>query len=203
LGDKPGVERRTIGIGVEQETVLILRGNTARVLGEGRAHLFLKGNGDRTITWRTLPAGEKPLVLQSAAGRIPRPDLPSVERAAGVPNPFGMPLPAEPSRWGTVVLHGGGDTDEIIDMYPQLAGGPQARLVHCPAARESCRPSAGRNGKSLAAHLEGTFFEWRKLPTDGRVGGLTVLTAQLAVGANRAACDRAGTKSDALWVCGC
>src|SRR5204862_7694396 len=44
LDGTPGVERRTIGLGVEQQTVAILLENTIRVIGEGRAHIFLKGN---------------------------------------------------------------------------------------------------------------------------------------------------------------
>src|SRR5262245_4467543 len=202
LGDRPGIERRTIGLGVEQDTVLILQANAARVIGEGRAHIFLKGNGDRTIAWRTLAEGEKPLVVQSAAGRPSRSDGPLVESRDDVFNPFGMPPPGDASRPGTVVLHGGGDTDEIIDLYPQLAGVPNPRLVHCPAARESCRPSAELSGKALAAHLEETFSEWRKLQADGRMADLTFLTTSSPDDANRAAFVRPLKEADALWFCG-
>jgi cyanophycinase len=202
LGGKPGVERRTIGLGVEQDTVLILQGNTARVIGEGRAHIFLKGNGDRTVTWRTLAAGEKPLVVQSAAGRPPRAGAAPAETEDGDFNPFGLPVPVEPSRLGTVVLHGGGDTDEIIDLYPQLSGVPNPRLVHCPAARESCRPSADNRGAALAAHLEETFSEWRRLETEGRLAKLSFLTTNTAEDANRGAFVRPLAEVDLLWFCG-
>src|SRR5205807_1664240 len=48
LAGTAGVERRTIGLGVERQTVLILQGNAVRAMGEGRGHIFLKSNGDRT-----------------------------------------------------------------------------------------------------------------------------------------------------------
>jgi cyanophycinase len=202
LDDTPGVERRTIGLGVEQDTVLILHGNTVRVIGEGRAHIFLKSNGDRTITWRTLAEGEAPLVIQTRATRPPRRDAQVAEPAGDLPNPFGTPAPLDPSRPGTIVLHGGGDTDEIIDLYPQLAGVPHPRLVHCPAARGSCRPSADRKGKALAEHLEATFSEWCKLHTDGRLADLAFVTTNKAADANREAFVQPLTKADALWFCG-
>ena len=47
LDGVPGVGRRTIGLGVERHTALVLQGNTIRAIGEGRGHVFLKSNGDR------------------------------------------------------------------------------------------------------------------------------------------------------------
>jgi len=202
LDDTPGVERRTIGLGVEQATALILRANTARVIGVGRAHIFLKSNGDRTITWRILAAGEDPLVIRTRFAKPRRGELPAAEPERGVPNPFGMPEPVDPSRPGTVVLHGGGDTDEIIELYPKLAGGQHPRLVHCPAARGSCRPSAERNGKRLTEHLEASFAEWRKLQEDGRIADLTFVTTNQPADANRASFIQPLKEADALWFCG-
>src|SRR5690606_2729985 len=63
----PGVERHTIGLGVERDTLLILERNSIRTLGAGLGHIFLKSNGDRTITWQTLAAGEEPIVLRSSS----------------------------------------------------------------------------------------------------------------------------------------
>jgi cyanophycinase len=202
LAQKPGVERRTIGLGVERQTVLILRGNTIRALGEGRGHIFLKSNGDRTITWQTLSAGDDPLVLRSSSQRPRSVDRPAAIPQDGVPNPFGLPEPLNPSRPGMVILHGGGNTDEIIDLLPKLTGAAKPRLVHCPAARESCRPSAANDPKTLAAHLERIFFQWRQLETDGRLADLTFVTTSNAADANRAAFVRLLTRADAMWFCG-
>lgn len=202
LQRRPGIERRTIGLGVEAHTVLILSGNTIRAFGEGRGHIFLKSNGDRTITWRTLEAGEAPLVVQPHSARPQR-----AERAAARPseatfNPLGIPDPADPTRPGTVVLHGGGDTDEIVDVFPKLAGTAKPRMVHCPAARQSCRPCEEVSPQKLAEHLEKTFFEWRLLQTQGRLKSLTFATTSDPADAGREEFVRDLKQADALWFCG-
>ncbi len=197
----PGVERRTIGLGVERQTVLILQGNTIRAMGEGRGHIFLKSNGDRTITWRTLAPGEDPLVLRSSTNGHPT-DIPAAEPKAGTFNPFGLPEPVDPARPGTVILHGGNNTDEIIDLLPGLSGALQPRLVHCPAARESCRPSADHRGQKLSDHLEEMFAGWRQLQTDGRLASLTFVTSNTPADANRPDFVVPLTHADAMWFCG-
>ena len=199
LRRQPGVERRTIGLGVEAHTVLILSGNTIRAFGEGRGHIFLKSNGDRTITWRTLEAGEEPLVVQT---RSARPERAEAGPAKAALNPLGMPDPSDPSRVGTVILHGGGDTDEIVDAIPKLAGTAKPRMVHCPAARQSFRPSENLSPQKLAEHLEKTFFEWRLLQTEGRLKSLTFATTSDPTDADREEFVRPLKQADALWFCG-
>ena len=202
LAAVPGVERRTIGLGVERQTALILHENTIRALGDGRGHVFLKSNGDRTITWHTVTAGEDPLVVQSSSARLPRstPEVPG--KQDGIADPFGVPAPNDPARIGTVILHGGGDTDEIIDLLPKIAGTAKPRLVHCPAARESCRPTAEGIDPQLAKHLERTFFEWRQLQVAGRLADLTFITTNRRDDANRAEFVVPLRQADAMWFCG-
>ncbi len=198
----PGVERRTIGLGVEAHTVLVLRGNTIRALGDGRGHIFLKSNGDRTITWRTLAAGEDALVVQTNSTKTTPHKPAAAEQSANMLNPFGMPEPIDPSRAGTVVLHGGGDTDEITDVLPKLAGVAKPKLVHCPAARQSCRPSNVRNGEKLSEYLEDEFSGWRQLQTEGRLESLSFVTTSDPSDANRLDFIRPLKQADALWFCG-
>lgn len=202
LQRQPGIERRTIGLGVESHTVLVLSGNTIRALGEGRGHIFLKSNGDRTITWRTLEAGEEPLVVQTRSAGPHRSDRAEAGSARAALNPFGMPDASDPSRLGTVVLHGGGDTEEIMDTFPKLIGTPKPRMVHCPAARQSCRPSADISPQKLTEHLEKTFFEWRQLQTEGRLQSLTFATTSDPADANRDEFIRPLKQADGLWFCG-
>lgn len=201
LGRVPGVERRTIGMGVERQTVLILQGNTVRAMGEGRGHLFLKGNGDRTITWRTLAPGEDTLVLESNSTRPRRAPLVG-ESNGDVFNPFGMPEPFDPARVGTVVLHGGGSTADIIDLLPNLAGVAKPRMVHCPAARESCRPQVGGDRDRFLEYLEQEFKVWRDLETAARLQKLTFLTTNTPADANREEFIKPLTEAEALWFCG-
>ncbi len=198
----PGVERRTIGLGVERDTVLILQENTIRAMGSGRGHIFLKSNGDRTITWQTLSAGEEPLVLRSSSKTLPR-MAPQHARVEGHDfNPFGVPDPINPLQVGTVVLHGGGSTREITDLLPKLAGVAKPRMVHCPSARESCRPVDGSDAQQFAAYLEDTFSNWRELQTDGRLAELTFVTTNKPADANRASFVQPLQQANALWFCG-
>jgi cyanophycinase len=202
LAGVPGVERRTIGLGVERDTVVILRGNTIRAMGEGRGHIFLKSNGDRTITWRTLEAAEEPLVLKSSA-RMPRRTMErEAEQHASSYNPFGMPPANDPSHPGAVVLHGGGSTGEMIDLLPKLTNSPKPRLVHCPAARESCRPTTAVHCAALNQHLEDIFAPWRQLQIERRLDFLSFITTNTASDANREEFVRPLTHADALWFCG-
>lgn len=118
------------------------------------------------------------------------------------PNPFGMPEPKDVSHPGTVILHGGGDTDEIIDLLPKLTGSPKARFVHCPAARESGRPSVEVTPEAFSAWLEAEFSQWRDLQTQTRIGGLDFITTNNSADANRAAFVQPLKNADLLWFCG-
>jgi cyanophycinase len=201
LGDVPGVGRRTIGLGVERHTAIILQGNSVRAIGEGRAHVFLKSNGDRTITWWTIAAGEEPLVIRSSDSRRLHEER-AITGEADDFNPFGMPTPRDANKSGTVVLHGGGNTDDIIDRLPTLAGADRPRLVHCPAARESCRPSPEKTDEELRAHLERTFSPWRDLQRQGRFAELAFVTTSDASDAERKEFVEPLRRANTVWFCG-
>lgn len=196
----PGVERRTIGLGVERQTAAILQANTIRTIGDGRTHVFLKSNGDRTITWRTLAPGEAPLVVRSSIDLSKKGSKP--ERAPLEFNPFGLPASEDTLRPGTVVLHGGGSTAETVDIFPKLANVTKPRIVHCPSARESCRPSASVNGAALARRLERTFDNWRDLQQKGIASDLKFITTSSRADANRSEFVEPLMQADALWFCG-
>jgi cyanophycinase len=127
----PGVQHRTMGIGVDRQTVAILCGNTIRTIGERHVHVFVQSNGGRTIAWHHLSAGDKPLALTTAPAR----NL-AIEQAADADagNPFGAP-----KGKGAVVLHGGKNTAEMYDLFPRLTGKTRPTLVHCPSASSRYR----------------------------------------------------------------
>jgi cyanophycinase len=205
LEGAPGVGRRTIGLGVERHTVIVLQGNTIRALGEGRGHVFLKSNGDRTITWRTIEAGDEPLVVRSSAVRGKSDDNDNASAEREDPrffNPFGMPDVGGEVARGTVVLHGGGSTGEMFELLPKLAGKPKPRLVHCPAARESGRPTVGADAQAFRNQLEEIFAPWRELETKGQIADLTFVTTSDAADANRPAFVKPISQADAMWFCG-
>lgn len=129
---KPGIERRSVGLGVDRHTAAIVTGNQLRVIGEGKADLFIKSNGDRTITWHRLKPGDPPITLKVASTN-------SISAAVSpdkteLKSPFGAPDPQHPDRPGTVVLHGGGTTAEMYDLFPTLSRKVSPLLVHCPSA---------------------------------------------------------------------
>jgi cyanophycinase len=159
---KPGVQRRTIAVAVDRQTVAILSGNTIRAIGERNVHVFVQSNGGRTVAWRRLAPGDKPLVLTAespreraaeggrglvhfSANQRPFARQPLAENmdlspssppspsanTADAANPFGAPRGK-----GTVVLHGGGSTVEMYDLFPRLAGKTRPTLVHCPSASD-------------------------------------------------------------------
>jgi cyanophycinase len=161
----------------------------------------LKSNGDRTITWRTLGPGEAPVVIRSSTENKQARQI-IADSSAHSKNPLGMPEPLDPAHPGCVVLHGGGNTDEIIDLLPRLTASAKPRLVHCPAARESCRPSAECNGAKLAARLEDVFSPWRDLQKSNRLSQLEFLTTNTSDDANRAEFVKPLAQADALWFCG-
>lgn len=47
-----------LGLAVEERTALAIRANRLAVLGLGKAHVFLKSDGGRVITWHELEPGE-------------------------------------------------------------------------------------------------------------------------------------------------
>jgi cyanophycinase len=103
---------------------------------------------------------------------------------------------------GTVVLHGGGNTADIVDLIPSLAGVAKPRLVHCPAARESCRPKAGSDRETFSEYLEQEFKVWRDLETAARLQELTFVTTDTPADANREEFIKPLTEADAMWFCG-
>jgi cyanophycinase len=182
----PGVQHRTIGIGVDRQTVAIVRGNTIRAIGEGRVHVFVQSNGGRTIAWHRLAAGDKPLVLTTAAA--PQPTAAQSATADAAANPFGAP-----AGKGTVVLHGGGSTVEMYDLFPRLTGKVRPTLVHCPSASNRYRRMS--NDELMASDLAEL---WK---TDA-VRDLHFINADRPGQADEPAFCRLLDAADGLWIMG-
>jgi cyanophycinase len=211
----PAAGRSMIGLAVEREGALLLRGSTIAALGEKHGHVFLKRNGDRTVTWRILSPkdGAVDLVAASStassrastvattpadgATRSARAEVAAFEK-----NPFGMPWPPAGGTPGTVVLHGGGPNSEIVQVYPRLAGSPRSHYVHCPAASWYWRPRAGVSRASLNVRLNAYYSDWADLVKDGRLASLTFLTTSSADDANDARFVAPLRKAGAVWFSG-
>ena len=183
---KPGVQRRTMGLGVDRQTVAIVSGCTIRAIGERHVHVFVQSNGGRTLAWLRLAAGDKPLALTTAVAQ--QRAVPGAAAAGGGGNPFGAPLGE-----GTVVLHGGGSTAEMYDLIPRLTGKAGPALVHCPSASD--RYHRMSNEELMAS---GVAEVWK---TDA-VRSLRFINAEKPGQAERPEfCDLLD-RADALWVMG-
>jgi len=183
---KPGVHRRTIGLGVDRHTVAILSGNTIRAIGERHVHVFVQSNGGRTLAWYRLAAGDRPLLLTTASA--PDRVVLSAARTDGGGNPFGAP-----PGMGTVVLHGGGSTVEMYDLFPRLAGKAHPTLLHCPSASESYHRMS--NQELMASDLAEV---WK---TDV-VGSLRFINADKPGRAEQPEFCGLLDTADALWIMG-
>lgn len=173
----PASGRNMIGIGVDQDTALLITGRHLRVLGTRRAHIFLKGNGDRTITWRMISARDG--VAQVVAGSNPLATSAIIEKTptSQPNNPFGMPLPLDPRKPGTVVLHGGGENEDVAEEFPELAGVPKPNIVLCPAAYAGFQPHFREPPEQLRARLSDYFDLWARMPSLGKGSSLQFLTS--------------------------
>jgi cyanophycinase len=182
---KPGVQRRTIGIGVDRQTVAIVRGNAIRAIGEGNVHVFVQSNGGRTLAWHRLAAGDRPIVLTTASARH-RAD--AQESSDGNENPFGAP-----KGKGTVILHGGGSTAEMYDMVPRLTGKTRPTLVHCPSASDSYRHLS--SDELMKSELAGI---WKT----AAVGRLAFINADSPDRAEQPEFCKLLDAADAFWIMG-
>jgi len=183
---RPGIQHRTIGIGVDRQTIAVLSGNSIRVIGEGCVNLFVQSNGGRTIAWHRLTAGSRPLALRASPAH----------KQFAAPSDIGLdwesPFGAPPGE-GTVVLHGGGSTAEMYDLLPRLTGKLHPRLVHCPSASDTYRRMS--NEELMASDLVGV---WK---TDA-VESLRFINANMPEQAERPEFCRLLDSADALWFMG-
>lgn len=200
----PATGRNMIGLAVEPRTAVLLKGNTVTTIGEKRAHLFTKSNGDRTITWRVVRPADGTIGLVSSSEWADRPANAARPAAAVRPckNPFGIPSPAAGTRAGTVVLHGGGGNRDFIPVFIVMSGKMQPRLVHCPAASDYFRPSAGESSAALNERIEARFREWTRMTPDGRIADVRFLTTDRPADADDPDFVRPLRQADAVWFSG-
>ncbi len=198
----PASGRNMIGLGVDQNTALILSGNTLRVVGSKRAHIFLKGNGDRTITWRMLSARDG--VAHILAASSPQATASLTERMPTISptNPFGMPLPLDANKPGTVVLHGGGESDDVVVSFPELTGTAKPRIAHCPAAYAGFQPRLQESQESLRERLANYFATWEQMKDDGQIASLDFLTTADPGDANNQRFVQPLQKAHGVWFSG-
>jgi|GEM_PF-2027615 len=204
----PASGRNMLGLAVDPETALVVRGNSVATLGRGAGHVFLKSNGDRTVTWRRITPSDGTVRLvssastaRSSASSKDSPPANSVG-APPLPNPFGMPEPADGRPFGTVVVHGGRGDQRMIETFPRLSRVESPNFVHCPAATGDWRPRPGENRASVLARLHEDLYEWPTMQRDGRLADLDFLTTLDPADAERETFVAPLEKAHAVWFSG-
>ena len=174
-----------------------------RALGEGRGHIFLKSNGDRTITWQTLAAGEDPLVVQSSSAR-PRPPRATVESNRWRDfNPFGMPEPADPSRLGN---RGAARRRRHRRNHRSVSQtrGSGRNLGSCIVRRrgKAAGPRRNATGRNWPNGWKRVFSSGGNCKATDGWTDLTFVTTNTPPDANRPEFVRPLEQADAMWFCG-
>ncbi len=126
------------GVGVDENTALIVRGRTLRAIGDSTVTLILGAGIDD-------PEARPVKEVELRAGRRSIADLTSLRRAARdrslkmyPPETFEVPVVESGSL---VIVGGGGLPREVVKRFIELAGGPEATIVVVPTAGEGEIPA--------------------------------------------------------------
>lgn len=127
LRQKPG----RVGLGIDEQTAVVVQRRRLTVLGAGQVTLCLDGG-----------AAKKPRTEILRAGSVA--DLIAWRRSAltRTQPPFPAAQPESPNvREGTLMIGGGGRLPrEVMQRFVQLAGGPDALILVIPTALEDPLP---------------------------------------------------------------
>jgi cyanophycinase len=128
LASKPGLA----GLGIDEETAVVVHGRRLSVLGKSYAVLCLGSGAGRPVDVQVLHAGDQA-------------DLIALSRAAGARTqpPFPPQKPEVPHvAKGTLVIGGGGGMpEEVLQQFIEAAGGPGVLIVVIPTALEDPIPA--------------------------------------------------------------
>jgi cyanophycinase len=58
LAGRPGASEEMVGLAVEEHTAVVAQNDRLSVLGKGKAHVFLKNEAGRSISWNEMAPGE-------------------------------------------------------------------------------------------------------------------------------------------------
>ena len=128
------------GLGIDEETAVIIRGRTMDVLGAGNLTITLAKSATRPAREIVFKEGEQ---TDLTRWRL-------AARARTAP-PFPAAQPAEPkvASGSLVIVGGGGLPAEVVTRFVELAGGPESTIVVLPTANPSTPQVAEREGRFL------------------------------------------------------
>lgn len=128
------------GLGIDEETAVIVHGRTIDVVGAGQVTISLHSSANRPAREITFNDGEQTDLtrwrLAARARRTP-------------PFPAAEPSPPQVAAGSLVIVGGGGLTAEIVQRFIDLAGGPESTIVVLPTANDDPTKVAVRDGRFL------------------------------------------------------
>ncbi|MGE3779085.1 MAG: cyanophycinase [Pirellulaceae bacterium] len=128
------------GLGIDEGTAVVVEGRRLRVLGRGKAWVYLPPSPRRPLSVTGLAAGEET-------------DLTALRRAVRVRRQDDWPprQPAPPRvAQGTLFIAGGGRlTPHMLASFVEAAGGPDALIVILPTASEQLQPDGAAERRLL------------------------------------------------------
>lgn len=129
-----------VGIGIDEDTALIVRGRNMEVVGKGRTTICLAKSVSRPEREIVFKSGEQTDLTRwrLAARARTMPEFPTRQNAtSNVPK-------------GSLVIVGGGRMPrEVAQKFIDLAGGPESTIVVLPTANPDPLPSPPQEGRFL------------------------------------------------------
>ncbi len=140
---------RTVGIGIEKNTAVVLAGRKLRVLGEGHVTVMIAANQQQ-------PFRVQKVAKQSSPRQNPTEYLIDWTqwRREAIDRTIDLFPPAKPEKPfvenGTLVIVGGGGMPKgLMDRFVELAGGVEkARLIYVPCSEQDVLPAQQRTIES-------------------------------------------------------
>src|SRR5437868_7020804 len=120
------------GLGVDEQTAVVVRGRSLSVVGNSYALLCLAASARKPASVQALKSGDRADLVALSRAAVAR---------AGPPFPPDRPEPPVVAK-GALVIGGGGRLGEgVWKRFLDLAGGPQAPIVVVPTANEDPVPA--------------------------------------------------------------
>lgn len=166
------------GLGIDEQTAVVIQGRTITVVGESYAMTCLADGPDKPPGWQVLRQGDRADLIALCRGAQARaqPAFP----AAKPPRPF--------VKKGTLVIVGGGAlADDVYLRFVEACGGLEARIAFVPTA--------------LDDPLKGDFGEFKKFQKLG-AKNVFVLHAKSRAEANDAAFAAQLSDAGGIWFTG-
>ncbi len=144
---------RSVGIGIEKNTAVVLSGRTIRVVGSGTATLLLMANERQPLRVQTIAQRRSPRQPpQDYMADLTEWRRDAIDRTLA-PFPPENPRPPTVENGSLIIVGGGGMPRGLMRKFIDLAGGDEkAKLVYIPCAEED---DVGQR--------HGTIEQWRRM----------------------------------------